>query len=48
MAGSGNDTLIGWNDADTMNGGTGNDTYFVENSGDKVIEKLNEGTGYCQ
>lgn len=27
-----------------MIGGLGNDTYFVENSGDKVIERLNEGT----
>ena len=42
--GGGNDTLIGWNDADAMSGGLGNDTYFVENGGDKVIEKLNEGT----
>ena len=26
-----------------MNGGSGNDTYFVENIGDKITEKLNEG-----
>ena len=41
---AGNDTLTGWSGADTMIGGLGNDTYFVENMGDIVTEKLNEGT----
>ena len=30
--------------ADTMLGGAGNDVYFVDNIGDRVIENLNEGT----
>ncbi|TXI20605.1 MAG: protease [Nitrosomonas sp.] len=40
---SGNDTLIGWSGADMMLGGSGDDNYFVENVGDIVTEKLNEG-----
>lgn len=40
---AGNDILRGWSGADTMTGGLGNDIFFVENIGDKVIEKLNEG-----
>jgi Ca2+-binding RTX toxin-like protein len=42
--GAGDDTLTGWSGADTMIGGLGNDTYFVENVGDVVTEKFNEGT----
>ncbi len=41
---AGNDTLAGWSGADTMLGGAGNDTYLVENAGDVVFEKANEGT----
>ncbi len=40
---AGNDTLAGWSGADTMLGGAGNDTYFIENAGDVVFEKANEG-----
>ena len=45
---SGNDTLNGGAGADTMSGGTGNDKYIVDNVGDIVIEKLNEGTDTVQ
>lgn len=41
--GGGNDILRGWNGADTLIGNTGNDSYYIENSGDTVIEKQNEG-----
>src|SRR5262249_30835243 len=30
--------------ADTMYGGAGNDSYFVDNAGDAVIENANQGT----
>ena len=38
------DQLNGMLGADTLIGGKGNDTYVVDNAGDQVIEKLNEGT----
>jgi Ca2+-binding RTX toxin-like protein len=41
---SGNDLLDGGTGADQMWGGKGNDTYFVDNAGDTVIENANEGT----
>lgn len=41
---AGNDTLRGWSGVDNMTGGLGNDTYYVENAGDIVTEKFNEGT----
>ncbi|MGO4832860.1 calcium-binding protein, partial [Rhizobiaceae sp. 2RAB30] len=41
---AGHNTLSGGAGADTMIGGAGNDTYFVDNIGDKVIEKAGEGT----
>jgi Ca2+-binding RTX toxin-like protein len=40
----GNDRLDGGTGADTMSGGTGNDIYFVDDSGDSVIENSGEGT----
>ena len=39
-----NDVLNGLAGADTMVGGGGNDTYFVDSAGDKLSEKLGEGT----
>ena len=41
---SGNNLLNGEGGADRMVGGAGNDTYFVDNIGDIVLETLNEGT----
>ena len=41
--GAGNDILSGGAGADMMVGGAGNDTYFVDDIGDKVIEKKGEG-----
>ncbi|MDR6756796.1 Ca2+-binding RTX toxin-like protein [Mycoplana sp. BE70] len=55
--GVGNDTLNGGADkdlldggvgADTMSGGLGNDTFVVDSTGDKVIEKADEGTDLVQ
>ncbi len=44
----GNDTLNGGLDVDTMLGGAGNDTYIVDNTGDVVMENLDEGTDLVQ
>ncbi|MDD2830166.1 MAG: calcium-binding protein, partial [Sulfuricurvum sp.] len=44
LTGNGGDNLIdGVSGADTMSGGLGNDTYYVDNVGDTVIEANNEG-----
>ena len=40
---NGNDTLNGSTDADLLIGGLGDDSYFVNNSGDIITE--NEGAG---
>ncbi|WP_349601323.1 beta strand repeat-containing protein [Azospirillum argentinense] len=42
--GTGNDTLNGGLGADLMAGGVGNDTYYVDDAGDVVIEFAGEGT----
>lgn len=39
----GNDTIDGKGGADEMHGGTGNDVYWVDNSGDRTIERAGEG-----
>lgn len=39
----GNDTLDGGAGADTLVGGAGNDTYYVDHTGDVVIENAGEG-----
>lgn len=40
----GNNILDGRAGADRMEGGLGNDSYFVDDAGDRVIEKSGEGT----
>lgn len=40
----GNDTINGGLGADSMAGNAGNDTFFVDNSGDLVVELVGEGT----
>jgi Ca2+-binding RTX toxin-like protein len=41
---SGNDVIDGLAGADSMTGGLGNDIYYVDNTSDRVVENLNEGT----
>ncbi|WP_192558960.1 M10 family metallopeptidase C-terminal domain-containing protein [Pseudomonas allokribbensis] len=40
-----NNTLNGMAGADSMTGGDGNDTYYVDNAGDTVVELANAGSG---
>ena len=44
FGGAGDDFLNGGLNADIMEGGADNDTYRVDNTGDKVVEGLNAGT----
>jgi Ca2+-binding RTX toxin-like protein len=45
VGGEGDDTLDGGAGADTMIGGDGDDTYFVDSSGDRVIEAAGTAGG---
>ncbi|WP_052730169.1 family 16 glycosylhydrolase [Sphingomonas sp. SRS2] len=40
----GNDTINGGGGADLMTGGAGNDSYYVDHSGDRIVEQAGEGT----
>jgi Ca2+-binding RTX toxin-like protein len=40
----GNDILNGRGGADTMIGGAGNDTFYIDNAGDRVVEKQGGGS----
>jgi Ca2+-binding RTX toxin-like protein len=40
---AGNDILDGWTGADILAGGRGNDTYYVDNVADRVIETVGSG-----
>jgi endoglucanase len=40
----GHDTLDGKASIDTLRGGSGNDTYFIESTGDAVVELAGQGT----
>jgi Ca2+-binding RTX toxin-like protein len=44
-AGAGNDTLTGGSGADTLIGGDGDDVYYVDDTGDVIIEKFSNGAG---
>jgi Ca2+-binding RTX toxin-like protein len=44
LGGNGNDRIDGRAGADRMAGGDGNDIYYVDQSGDTVIERSGEGT----
>jgi Ca2+-binding RTX toxin-like protein len=41
---AGSNLLDGRGGADVMSGGAGNDTYFVDDAGDMIVENPNEGT----
>ncbi len=44
----GNDTLVGGGGADTLEGGAGDDRYEVDDAGDTVVERPNEGLDHVR
>ena len=44
LGGEGNDVLNGAAGADVMAGGLGNDSFYVDDAGDRVMEQADEGT----
>jgi len=44
IGGNGNDVLDGGLDVDTMVGGFGNDSYYIDNVSDVIVENASEGT----
>jgi Ca2+-binding RTX toxin-like protein len=46
--GAGNDTLEGGSGADVMTGGAGNDIYFVDDTGDQVLELSGGGNDWIK
>lgn len=43
LGGAGNDIVDGGTGADSMTGGAGDDTYYIDNTGDVVVENAGEG-----
>ena len=46
--GDGNDALVGGSGSDSLVGGLGNDVYYVDNTGDRISESINQGSDTIQ